>query len=350
MSNVAREVRAVNSISHYRFLLIISLCFLLAGCVSGISNSYDTNVRSIAYWRALKSKNLEERIVLAPDAVVEYILRDNIKNGFPNKPFRPKQDKVLLAEVQQAVLSMPESVRKLVARKLVAIVLIGDLGSSGYSEIVHDELGNPATGFIALDVHAIDRKANDWATWKENSPFALDGKIKLTATIEEDDQNNRVQTIQYILLHEIGHIIAIGENFHPPWDKEVTSKEDLKQYPFASISWSFNEPDNKVDLLGTHDGFGCYPVYYYTKRPTVPLLKALPCYKALEKTSLISLYSGTNPFDDFAETFAYYVHVVLLGKPWRIKIFDSAHVYQYEPNWNDNRFKAKKQILESLLR
>ncbi|HYX34116.1 MAG TPA: hypothetical protein VE954_13490, partial [Oligoflexus sp.] len=69
--------------------------------------------------------------------------------------------------------------------KLAGIVLIENLGSSGFSEIIKDEQGRPSAGFIVLDVKAIDRKANDWATWKENSPFADDPAVTLKAFIEE---------------------------------------------------------------------------------------------------------------------------------------------------------------------
>ncbi len=338
-----------NADSYLRSWLGMSICIFLAGCISAV-NVNETSVQSAAYWSDLKEKMPEDRIILAPDAVVEYVLNDNIKNNYPNRPFRPSSGEALLEDVRQAFLSMPESVRALARKKLAAIVLIGDLGTTGYSEIIRDEKGSPVAGFIALDVNAIDRMANDWASWKENSPFKWDGSIKLSAVIENDQHNNRVQTIQYILLHELGHVLAIGENFHPPWDKELDSQRVLESYPFAALSWSFNEQDRNVKLLGTEDGFGCYPLQYYAKSPSTPVSKALTCYKALEKTSLISLYAGTNLFDDFAEAFAHYVHTVLLGKPWSISISESGNSYRYEPNWNEERFKSKRLVLESFLR
>jgi len=323
--------------------------FTLVACITPAKKSTESAVRSLSYWGNWKSTPLEERIIPASDALVDFVRQDNIKNEIPHSPYRPPFDQALRSDIQEAVASMPKNVRNLVQSKLAAIVPIGDLGSTGYSDIIRDERGHAAAGFIILDVKSIDRKANDWATWKENSPFAHDGSITLKAFIAEQAHDTRIATIQYILLHEIGHILAIGNDFHPPWDEQPVSTDALKPYPFASVSWKISDQKFQYEILGKEGGFDCNPVHYYSKNPELYRSKAEACYRSLERTGFVSLYASTNPFDDFAETFAFYVHRVLLKNPWFLEIGTSAKIYRYEPDWTEKRFERKRQIVEAFL-
>lgn len=321
----------------------------LVACITSPKNSAEPDVRSLSYWGAWKTTPLEERIVPASDAVLDFVRQDNIKNEIPYRPYRPPFDSKLESDIRQAVSSMPLPVKRLIQSKLAAIVPIGDLGSTGFSDIIRDERGQPTAGFIVLDVKSIDRKANDWASWKENTPFAHDRNIKLQAFIEEPTHDKRLATIQYILLHEIGHILAIGEDIHPPWDEQPKSMDGLQFYPFTAVSWKLTSKNFQYEPLERQTDSDCHPIHYYSDKPNLFLSKAETCYRSLEKTSFVSLYASTNPFDDFAETFAYYVHRVLLQKPWHLEITTSSKVYRYEPRWSEERFARKRKIVEAFL-
>ena len=43
-------------------------------------------------------------------------------------------------------------------------------------------------------------------------------------------------------------------------------------------------------------------------------------YQSLVRTDFVSLYAATNIYDDFAETYAMYVHVVIQKRPWTLSI------------------------------
>ncbi|MEK6705202.1 MAG: hypothetical protein AABZ06_05390 [Bdellovibrionota bacterium] len=84
------------------------------------------------------------------------------------------------------------------------------------------------------------RNANEWATWKEQTPFKKDAGFELEAKIEDNINDNRKSAIQYILLHELGHVISVNEYFHPPWGVYPDSLKNIEQYAFFNESWKID--------------------------------------------------------------------------------------------------------------
>ena len=73
-------------------------------------------------------------------------------------------------------------------------------------------------------------------------------------------------------------------------------------------------------------------------------------YAALMNTNFPTLYAATHPADDFAESFANFVHVVLLRQPFEVRIaHDGKRVLQYNGCWNERRCAGKRAFLERLL-
>jgi len=74
-------------------------------------------------------------------------------------------------------------------------------------------------------------------------------------------------------------------------------------------------------------------------------------YASLGKTNFPTLYAATSPGDDFAESFASYVHTVMMKRPWEITIRrDGKVAATYRTCWQEPRCAAKRAILERLLR
>ena len=68
------------------------------------------------------------------------------------------------------------------------------------------------------------------------------------------------------------------------------------------------------------------------------------------RTSFPTLYAATNPWDDFAESFANYVHVVLLRKPWRVQVRGVGDDTEtFDACWGLPRCEAKERMLRALL-
>lgn len=312
---------------------------------------WQSPVKKMSYWKSAFKKPVEQRIGSAPDELVAHMNLDNIAAGFPNKPHTATIPEDFLKDVHDAVAGLPVQVKRLIERKLAGIYFLKDLGGTGYTDYIDGGLFGPNSGFIVLDIDVLSKStANNWATWKERTPFNSDPEYRLDAVIEPNGQDSRKNAIQYILLHELGHILSIGEKFHPPWGPQ-NNKISLDRYPFTRLSW---ETGNKNDHRYTSRFEKQFPlrkdvVYYFG-----PLLNAdqmVTVYEQLKETKFPTLYAATSPADDFAESFVSYVHTVMLKRPLEIRIYrDGVIAKTYASCWEETRCAAKREFLEKLLK
>lgn len=310
----------------------------------------DHAVKRLGYWQNALSRPLEERIGAGTPELVAYVTLENIQGAIPNRPRAAKLAPDFMRDVHEALAELPRQIRVPLAAKLAGIYFIEDIGSTGFTDHVVDASGKPVAGFIVLDPTTLDRSANAWATWKEGTPFTSAPGVRLEAVIESEAQNNRKNAIQYILLHELGHIFSIGATVHPSW---ATPPEKVRpaDYPFFLLAWT-HSPDGR-QYVSVFDAQ--FPqrknVAYYSRAPArLDATRMLEVYGALERTSFATLYAATNPFDDFAEAFASYVHAELMGKPWEIRIHhDAGPARTFRLCWGQPRCRERQAILDGML-
>lgn len=306
-------------------------------------------VRSLGFWMNLKAKPLAEKIGLKPPSeLIDYLRKDNKANGWKNIPATINVSTDFLTDVKSAVSELPLPILQKINEKLIGVFLVSDLGGSGYSEYVSDENGLVVAALVVLDVNALDRTANQWATWKESSPFHFSKMEQFFATIESPTDDNRKNAIQYILLHEFGHVLAAGSPLLPPggvYPKEIVVKPDMN---FFNLSWAIN----KNEFVSRFDAnWKIRPkIHYYANQDQqIDSSLGIEAYRGLLKTNFSTLYAATHPADDFAETFANYVHVVLMSKPWKIHFAKGPIAIDYSSCWNESRCAEKKFIITELI-
>lgn len=308
-------------------------------------------IKQMPYWKSAFEKPVEQRLGTAPSELVLYLNLDNIWQGFPNKPRAAAIPEDFLKDVNDAIAEMPPRVKQLIDRKLAGIYFVQDLGGTGYTDYINGGRFIPEAGFTVLDMDVLAKQtANAWATWKENSPFKADAQYQLEADIEPQGQDNRKNAIQYILLHELGHILSIGENIHPRWDQPPAADSSLDPYPFARLSWEImNAGKGYASLFEKEFPQRKDVVYYFgAKLYGEQMVKV---YDQLERTNYPTLYAATSPGDDFAESFVSYVHVVLLKRPLEIRLYrDGKLAKTYKSCWEEKRCEAKRKILEEFLK
>jgi hypothetical protein len=306
-------------------------------------------VTKVDYWRSALARPLEQRIEEAPPELVEFLTLDNIQSGFPDKPRSARLSKEFLRDLRAAITELPPDVKRIVSGKLAGIYLVRDLGGTGFTDTVYDAQSNAVAGFVVLDISVLRKRANAWAKWKENTPFKPQSGFKLTALIETKAGDSRKNAIQYILLHELGHVVSINEKIHPSWNVEPKDVSSPESYPFFSLSWTISKADNRFLTLFDDKFPQRKDVVYYLK-PKLPAGRMIDTYDRLERTNFATLYSVTKPGDDFAEAFASYVHTVLMKKPFEIRIYREGKVAKvYKACWTEQRCAEKKAILERLL-
>ncbi|TGM01247.1 hypothetical protein [Leptospira jelokensis] len=204
----------------------------------------------------------------------------------------------------------PKEVNALADELVYGIYFITNLGSTGLTGIIRDKEGIPIGGIIFLDSGLLSEGGNDWATKKENSAFQKSDTRSIEVHL---DNSNSLQTaLSFILLHELGHILAIVKHYVPDY---AETTRDFRGYPyFQGVWWSetFSPYENSF--------FPERPkIKFYQKNPTIPIFpdgKFL--YKKLTNTQFLSLYAATNADDTFAEAFAQYIHVTVLQNEYKV--------------------------------
>jgi len=307
-------------------------------------------VARIAAWKTALSMPVGDRIGPASPQLVEYINLDNILNGYPERPRAARPDAALLADVKGAIADLPPEIWNLFRERLVGLYFVAGLGGTGYTEYVFDRSSKPVAAFVVFDAAVLARQtANAWATWKENTPFRSAAGYKLRARIESDRDDNRRNAIQYILLHELGHVLSVGTDLHPPWNIRPRDVARSMKYPFFDLSWKIDRKADKYrSLFDAAFPERANTVYYFGAK--LSAADMMPAYARLKNTNFPALYAATTPGDDFAESFASYVHVVLMHRPWQITITrNDAVAYVFNACWGETRCAEKQRILERLL-
>ena len=262
----------------------------------------------------LLNRPVSERIEPLSDLALEYNMalnrRDNFKMVPKPQELPPKTKKMLLSELK----NLPKSLRNFMQKHVIAIYTAVDIGGTAMAGSVYNSKGIAEFGFIILDLSMIDKKANEWATYKENTVFAPVKGYKLSVTLEHPKHNTKAATIRYLILHEIGHIFHAVQKLQPAYIDLNWQDADFEPYPF-------NKPEltRKFAL-----GEDYYPLYerisFYRPLPPFDLDDAEEVYEWLQETSFPSLYGSVNALEDFAETFATYIHTSLLKKPHKVTL------------------------------
>lgn len=323
-------------------------------CVPGdkecIGRLYQNHpVRTPAFWRDIQNQPLDARIGPAPPELVEYISLDAQLQDFPVQPRATTATPDFLADVRAAVAEMPPKIRTILERRLIGIWLVDDIGGSGLTDLVGWGRAEGAA-FVVLDPTQLAmRRANEWATWKEGTPFKPDSKWRIDARIAEDRNNTRKEAILYILLHEIGHVVGTRGDIHPRWDRPSSEVGNGSLFSFYSLSWRMDPASSGHRTIFE----ASYPdrakvTYYFGANLEGSEMQV--AYRWLQSTNFPSLYAATNPGDDFAESFVTYVHTELMQRPWSISVLREGETVQVlHACWRETRCAEKRKILEAII-
>jgi hypothetical protein len=330
--------------------LCVLLALVLTACAAGqktcLKSRMDHHeVRTLSFWKDYQRGGVEDRIYEPPGALLDYLYLDNRLNGYETRPQAAVADETFRQDVRRAMAELPEPVRKAVNAKLIGIFLVRNLGTTGYTEAVVDQQRRPVAGFVVLDVVSLRQTANEWATAKERTVFRDDGEGRLQVTLEEKSSDNSQNAIQFILLHEFGHLVSIGERFHPDWLDEAKPVGAIEDYLFYPLSWRKAKDGSDVSLF--EDVFPERREVRFYGEARLKSSQMADVYRRLGMTNYVSLYGSTGPFEDFAESFALYVHSRLMKKPYRVKITQGGReVLTYESCWDQPRCAAKQAVLD----
>ncbi|HZX31954.1 MAG TPA: hypothetical protein VFF03_11435 [Rhodocyclaceae bacterium] len=300
-------------------------------------------------WEQMLSMPLEQRLAPAPKELLDYVVQYNAATGNPAQPAASAAHGELEADLQAAIAELPPVIKAKLEPLLLGVFFMTGLGSSAVTDVVAYADGGLVGVAVAIDVEVfLSYRANGFATWRENTPFLPVPGLSLEVRIAREGEDDRKEALQYILLHEFGHVLTAGQNLMPDWWEDPAGFQDASHYSFLPLSWEFGA-NGHIAPRGVEDFPLREDVFFYQD----PLLSGedIPAiYQALEKTGFPTLYGATSVYEDFAECFATYVHSVLLGKPYELRICrDGQSILESGDFWKSPRSQAKAALMEDFL-
>jgi len=306
-------------------------------------------IQRLSFYPDALRKPIEDKVTVGGPEVLDRALKTNLEYGQNVRPVNAPPDHPLLPKVREVLRSLPPAIHQLASQYVTAVVLLEEDWGTGTTEGVQDAQGRWQYAYIALNLSALTRKANAWATWKENSAFRPQAGIRVNMTIQPPAGDTLENALQFILVHELGHAVGLGLNVHGFWDEQGLPPA-TRDSAFVALSWLPDGKDWFVSRYAERFPRLVEARFYRFDKAPLSLADAEPVYRALGQTDLPSLYGVTNLYDDFAETFAVYVHTRLLGKPYRVDVYENDSLrFTYTSCIVANTCPQKVRALEALL-
>ncbi|MFZ6760700.1 hypothetical protein ACO0K9_26125 [Undibacterium sp. Ji50W] len=308
------------------------------------------------FWRDQLGRPVLERLGVAPAEVLAYVASVNASQqaGQQHVPSQlASPEAVVLAadflvDVQDAMAEMPPSLLTLLARPLLGVYFARGLGSSALTDVVMTPDGQQLGMVCLMDADAfLHRAANEWASWKENTPFLPQDQYRIDVVIETPDKDTRKNAIQFLLLHEFGHVLTANSEYLPDWWIGSKRFKSTEEYSYLSLSWQIAMSGDVIPLL-REDFPQRKHLHFYTGEQ-LPGELIPEIYQSLQKTGFPTLYAATNVYDDFADGFASYVHQVMLQRPFEISIRQGEQrIMQLGDYWSGPKAKAKASVFAGM--
>ncbi|MFZ6744031.1 hypothetical protein ACO0LC_12445 [Undibacterium sp. JH2W] len=300
----------------------------------------------VDYWVRQGQLPLLDRLGNASEELLVYVAKHT---STEYTPVQVEPHPEFLIDVRAAMAELPAAVLQLLDKPLLGVYFGRGLGSSAVTDVIVGPDGQVLGMVILMDDAAfLQRSANEWASWKENTPFLPDSAYQLSLQIEASENDNRKNAIQFLLLHEFGHVLTANSEFLPDWWIGAQKFKPGEEYTFLSLCWQIAMNGDIIPLL-RHDFAHRKELRFYSKQQVSGDL-ILAIYQALEKTGFPSLYAATNAYDDFAESLAMYVHAVIMGKPYHLKVASGDQIImEIGDYWSSPRARAKKQLFAEYL-
>ncbi|MFS2002381.1 hypothetical protein ACEN9F_02045 [Duganella sp. CT11-25] len=300
-------------------------------------------------WTDVFNMPISERCGPAPADVIRHIAQVNAHRAETHTK-TANADKHLLELVKQAMADMPSSVTQRLRDTFLGVYFATGIGSSAATDIVISPNSEFLGLITVLDIDAVSHtSANAWASWRERSPFDSSTALALEVQIAEHDDDHIRHAIQFLLLHELGHALSAGRSFLPDWWSQVPDHLSTYDFSYLPISWQI-ATDRSIVPLEANDFPLRRHIAHYDSGPQLPAAYMVDIYSALKQTSFPTLYSASSVHEDFADSFACYVHTVLLNKPLAVSIRQHGElVLHWRMDWRSDRYAEKYAFFSRLL-
>lgn len=338
-----------------KLFLCIAIMLALPPCLSraDAGKNEQPQARNIENYRFPPQGAIEDRIYTAPQFLLDYytgIDKALIPADKPYKPYAPTPAE--LAEARSIISRMPKEYKDKIAPRLLGIYFVENLIGSGWSEWMQGKDGKRYY-YMVFNSKVLKMTAGEWITGKEKSVFIMDDP-GMDLTI---DVGAGLSGFYYIFYHEISHVfdyIASVTPGEPGMEKVVqyemrsATHSFAKQYPFMYSAWlNFRLPVKEYNFPGRDN----VTFYGLSGGPKIKISEAPAYYEKLRSTPFVTLYASLNWMEDFAEFMAAYMNVVVMKRPWILRITkDGKTVYEMNGVFDRKLVDSRMKFAEKLVK
>jgi hypothetical protein len=306
-----------------QFVLVCTLVICsLAGARS--KNSYQVQsedfyikiVDKNTYQKSFKSLAKEEKPTNCRDHIRKILCLKSADTDNQNKGSVCVEEGLNYAHFFEELYDVyPLALQKMFC-SLTVINIERSFGGTAYAGIVKDVLGNIQGVEMGIRKSVLDENLNlqTWATWKEQLSFGgIADSYTLTKGLPQisTHTNNKVNDFLYfVVAHEFGHIFDFANELNKTKDvcadKEIDGKItecEMAEQSWGAISWiTRNRPRLENDFINRSS-----LCFYSCNQKFIATSNINNLYSDLYNTNFISTYSSIQPWDDFADSLAYYL-------------------------------------------
>ncbi len=272
------------------------------------------------------------------------------------------QDRVCLegskayAEHFQKIFDMYPALLQNTFCSVKIIFIEKQLPATAYADSYKNADGETIGAIMGIRQSVLDQNLSltHWATWKEQLSF---GGVSDSYTILPNLPHIQTATkatvndfLYSVVTHEFGHILDFANGLNrtgscqPKLFPLQYQECEIAKNTWGSISWVTTSAPLVQNEFSNRDGLCFYGCGENPLQENV----ITQVYASLSQTDFISLYASTNPWDDFAESLAYYMMDSRLNASY---IIDTKQGTQYDMMWKlkSTRFSQKYDFIEKFL-
>jgi hypothetical protein len=211
------------------------------------------------------------------------------------------------ADSAQFVPALMDIYEEMPARMRVSLcsldrIFISDgITSTAFASSVTDEMGSITGGFVGMrkGTFLAQPKTSQLVTWKEQLAFG--GSTQFLANDPKLVQMNydlKMSTLKsdglfYVLMHELGHLIDFNNHVNSPQGMDTA---------WSKLSWANSDSPLASATFLKRDDFCFYNCSSY-----LDPRDAKAIYSSLAQSSFVTTYAASNPYEDFAENWAWHM-------------------------------------------
>lgn len=218
---------------------------------------------------------------------------------------------------------------------------------TAYAGMVYDSFGRVNGVKMGIRQSVLDQRLglSHWASWKEQLSFGGNPADSYTLTdglptIEASTEMDVYDLLYIIVAHEFGHMFDFGNRIN----RSSHDTNAGSATPWSRLSWRYGNQVLPEQDFTARNGL----CFYECGHSFIPKSDVVALYDGLYTSNFISTYAATNPWDDFAESFAYYVFDKMLKMKYAVHTHQDKS-YDMIEKLHSPQFAEKYKFVEEFI-